>query len=149
MKNIYLIFILLSFPVFSFSQPILDWEFNSTAAYNYYPTTNIIHSEHGTYVCSQSFDANESTYLFRLDGTGNILNQDIINHFTYSILDSKRMIIDNDGSIYLCGKISNSSQYSKVRVIKYDSLLNKVWDNIYMDSLLNTIHCHQLRILSP
>ena len=137
MKNIYLIFILLSFPVFSFSQPILDWEFNSTAAYNYYPTTNIIHTDHGTYICSQSIDMNESVYIFRLDDTGNIINQDSIHHFTYSILGSKRMIIDNDGSIYLCGRILNPLQHSKIRVIKYDSLLNKLWDTILMDSLPN------------
>ena len=99
MKIIYLISILISYSTFSFSQPILDWEFNSTAAYNYYPTTNIIHTDHGTYVCSQSIDVNESAYIFRLDDTGNSINQDSIHHFTYSILASKRMIIDNNGSI--------------------------------------------------
>lgn len=128
---------LISYSTFSFSQPILDWEFNSTAAYNYYPTTNIIHTDHGTYVCSQSIDVNESAYIFRLDDNGNSINQDSIHHFTYSILRSKRMIMDNDGSIYLCGRIEDPLQHGKVRVIKYDSLLNKLWDKVLMDSLPN------------
>ena len=142
MKIIYLISILISYSTFSFSQPILDWEFNSIAAYNYYPTTNIIHTDHGTYVCSQSIDVNESAYIFRLDDTGNSINQDSIHHFTYSILASKRMIIDNNGSIYLCGRITDSLQHAKVRVIKYDSLLNKLWDNVLMDSLPNDYSIH-------
>ena len=137
MKNIYSVLFLFTFSNFLYSQPILDWEFNSTAAYNYYPTTNIIHTDHGTYICSQSIDINESVYIFRLDDTGNIINQDSIHHFTYSILGSKRMIIDNDGSIYLCGRILNPLQHGKIRVIKYDSLLNKLWDTILMDSLPN------------
>ncbi len=137
MKNIYFIYILISYSTFSFSQPILDWEFNSTAAYNYYPTTNIIHTDHGTYVSSQSIDVNESAYIFRLDETGNIINQDSIQHFTYSILGTKRMVIDTDGSIYICGRIVDPLQHGKVRVIKYDSLLNKLWDTVLMDSLTN------------
>ena len=134
MKKIYIIAILLIASYESNSQPILDWEYKNTAAYNYYPTTNVIHSDHGTYICSQSIDANETAYILRLDESGILINQDSIQHFNYSILQNKRMVMDNNGSIYLCGKTMNSQQVGKIRLIKYDSLLNKTWDIIYRDT---------------
>ena len=118
----------------SFSQVVLDWKFSNTPAYNYYPTTNLFHTNNGTYICSQSIDVNQSAYVFRLNDSGTLLNQDSIQYFNYSILENKRMAIDNNGSIYLAGTVLNSLLYNKIRIIKYDYLLNRLWDVIYEDT---------------
>ena len=144
MKLVNSILILFIFSFHVYSQPVLDWEYKNTAAYNYYPTTNILHADQNSYICSQSIDANNTAYIFRIDDDGNLLNQDSIHNFRYSILLNKRMVMDNNGSVYLCGSALNQQQVGKIRLIKYDLLLNKTWDITFMDSNSASYSLHGL-----
>jgi hypothetical protein len=137
MKQIGIIFIQL-FICFNLSaQVTLEWEFDNNDAYNYYPTTNIIRVGEFTYVSSQSIDVLKTAYVFKLDSNGQSIYSDSIHNFDYSILKSKRMITDSQGSIYLCGNSLDSLQYSKIRVIKYDSQLNRQWEKVLVDTVNN------------
>jgi hypothetical protein len=118
----------------SFAQLTADWTFSSNEAYNYYPTTNLLSDGDYTYVCSQSVDANNSAYIFRLNNAGVLLNSDSVQHFNYSILNDRRMVRDTSGNLYVCGEIENSAHLFKIRIIKYDSLLNRLWDIVILDT---------------
>ena len=127
MKPIKLILLFLICQVSSFSQVIKEWQFDSFDAYNYYPTTDIIHNGQFTFVCSQTYPSTDIAYILKLDASGNLVSQDTVHDFTFSILKTKRMVRDVYGSIYVCGSRLNASLEGKMILIKYDSLLNRQW----------------------
>lgn len=137
-KNIMKIFL----PLFTFTliltslsaQITTDWQFNDAGGYNYYPTTNIINDGTNTFICSQSLDPLKVAYIYKLNASGNLIAQDSIHNFDYSILDHKRMIRDNSGAIYLCGNKFDASSNSTIRLIKFDDALNRIWDVAFTDS---------------
>lgn len=116
------------------AQILPGWQFNSLSGYNYYPTTNIIHDGTSTFVCSQSTDPLKVAYIYKLDDNGNLIAQDSIHNFDYSILDHKRMVRDNSGAIYLCGNEYDAFLNKTIRLIKFDSSLNRIWDVNFLDS---------------
>ena len=128
---------LIAFSISISAQITQKWEFDNNEAYNYYPTTNIIRDGEFTYVSSQSIDVLKTAYVFKLDSTGQLLYSDSIHNFDYSILKSKRMIMDSQGSIYVCGNSLDSLQYNKIRIIKYDSQLNRQWEKVIVDTVDN------------
>ena len=135
MKKITPLLVLLLLIQTSYSQVTPDWIFQNNPAYNFAPTTNVMRAGSNTYICAQSIDADNSAYIFKLDNTGNILYEDSIHGFDYSALDHKRMVMDTNGSVYLCGTILDTLGYSKIRIIKYDSTLTRLADIVYVDSL--------------
>ena len=117
----------------SYAQLTSEWTFRNNEAYNFYPTTNLLTIGNHTYVCSQSIDVNNSAYIFRIDDSGNQVNYDSIQSFAYSILNDRRMVAAENGHLYVCGNVEVGS-LSKIRLIKYDSLLNRVWDQVINDT---------------
>jgi hypothetical protein len=111
-----------------------DWTFRNSPAWNYYPTTDMVQNDSFTYICSQSIDTDTTAYVFRLDENGNATHSDSIQYFPFPILGKKRMVIDQDGNLYIYSNVLFQSQFIKPRLIKYDSLLNRMWDIILIDT---------------
>jgi len=117
-----------------FAQLNKIWQYDNHDAYNYFPTTNIIHYNDYNYVCSQVSTPLAIAFIFKIDSIGNAVAQDSIQGFDYSIVNSKRMIADGLGSFYLIGTWKDTAQHNKIRIIKYDSDLNRQWDKTLHDT---------------
>ncbi len=101
------------------------WRIDNTVLNPTVIVTDLAGDGRYTYLSIQDFDIYQRTYLQKLDSAGNVLHADTID-YSYAICDS-RMARDAEGYLYTCGQMDSSGQHSKIKLVKSDSLLNKVW----------------------